>query len=123
MRTRTASVSLHDGWCVVATIDEGAQQSLADARENLTVTAEACGELQRPLLVDISRGTPLAPEVRHLYTGKELVVAFRALALLVESTPFGYVMGNIYLRIARPGIPTRLFADRDAAFAWLRTYA
>lgn len=122
MRTRTADVTLHEGWCVVTTIHDNATQSLDDARENLAATIAQCGEVRRPLLVDISRGRPLDPEVRHFYTGKELVAAFEALAMLVEATPLGYVIGNIYLRVARPGIPTRLFADRDEAFEWLRTF-
>jgi hypothetical protein len=30
------------------------------------------------------------------------------------------MMGNVYVRIAKPGIPTQLFADEAAAMAWLR---
>jgi hypothetical protein len=29
-------------------------------------------------------------------------------------------MGNLYLRIARPGLPTRLFNEEAAATAWLK---
>jgi hypothetical protein len=118
--TRTAEVTLHDGWCVVATIRPGVVQSLDDARENLATTMRICGGARRPLMVDISKGNPLEPEVRHFYTGEQLVASFKALALVVESTPLGYVIGNIYLRVARPGIPTQLFASRDNAFDWLR---
>ena len=28
-------------------------------------------------------------------------------------------MGNVYLRIARPGIPTQLFTDERRALEWL----
>ncbi|MGZ3442224.1 MAG: DUF7793 family protein [Polyangia bacterium] len=31
------------------------------------------------------------------------------------------MMGNIYLRVARPGVPTRLFPDEASALAWLNT--
>jgi hypothetical protein len=31
-------------------------------------------------------------------------------------------MGDIYLRVARPAIPTRLFTDEREALAWLRTF-
>ena len=123
LRTRTAEIVLHDQWCVLATIDANARQTVDDARENLAATATLAGDGRRPLLVDISRAAPLDPEVRHFYTGTQLVAAFHALGLLVEATPFGHVMGNIYLRVARPGIPTRLFVDRTKAFAWLRGFA
>lgn len=122
IRTRTADVTLHEDWCVIATIHENAVQSLDDARANLAATVKAGGGKRRPLLLDISKATPLEAEVRHFYTGKQLVEAFVAMALVVAATPLGYVIGNIYLRVARPGIPTRLFAERETSFAWMRTF-
>ena len=120
--TRTARVVLHGDGLVVTRIREAMAQSLADARENLDATIRACGGQRRPLLIDISRGEPLEPEVRHFYTGERLVEAFLALGLLVEASPFGRMMGNIYFRVAKPGIPTRLFTDEDAAVQWLRAF-
>ena len=105
---------------MIIRIREGAAQSLPDARENLAATIEACGGVRRPLLVDISRCLPLEPEVRHFYSGEILVESFLALALCIEASPFGTMMGNVYLRIARPGIPTRLFMREADALAWLR---
>ena len=32
------------------------------------------------------------------------------------------MMGNVYLRIARPGIPTQLFAEEAQARKWLTDY-
>lgn len=122
IQTRTAEVSANADGCVVIRIRAGAEQTLADAQENLSATQQACGGRRQRLIVDISRGLPLQPEVRHFYTGEKLVQSFLALALLVEASPFGRIMGNVYLRIARPGIPTRLFADESAAVEWLRTH-
>jgi hypothetical protein len=120
--TATAEITLRDEGIVVTRIAAGVQQSLGDARQNLAATVAACGRQKRPLLVDISRCQPLEPEVRHYYTGEVLVESFLALALVVEATPFGRMMGNIYLRVARPGVPTRLFPDEDSALAWLRSF-
>jgi len=121
-RTSTAEIALRGEGIVVTRIEAGVQQSLDDARENLAATVQACGSQKRPLLVDISRCRPLEPEVRHYYTGKVLVDSFLALALVVEATPFGRMVGNIYLRVARPGVPTRLFPDEASALAWLNTF-
>src|SRR5262249_32638502 len=101
----------------------GAAQTLDDARENLAASVAATGGRRRPLLVDISRCLPLEPEVRHYYTGKLLVDSFSAIGLLIEASPFGRMMGNVYLRVARPGIPTKLFADEPSAFDWLGAHA
>lgn len=120
--TRTAQIALHEGWCVVTRIQPGVLQSLDDARENLAAMNEVRQGIRRPALVDISVAAPLTPEVRHFYTGKELDEAFVAQALVIEATPFGRTMGDIYLRVARPAIPTRLFTDEREALAWLRTF-
>lgn len=122
INTSTAEVSLTDGGCVVARIRADARQSLADARENLAATIQASAGVRRPLLIDISRCAPLEPEVRHWYSGERLTVSFLALGLVVEASPFGRMMGNVYLRIAKPGIPTRLFTDEPSAFEWLERW-
>jgi hypothetical protein len=41
------------------------------------------------------------------------------MALLVESSPLGCMMGNVYMRVTRPGIPTRLFTNESRAVSWL----
>jgi hypothetical protein len=111
-----------DDGLVVTRIEALVIQSLADARDNLDATIRACAGQRRPLLIDISRAKPLDPEVRHFYTGERLVEAFLALGLLVEASPLGRMMGNIYFSVAKPGIPTRLFTDEPSAIQWLQTF-
>ena len=77
------------------------------------------GGTRRPLLIDIRTAQPLDADARHHYSGQTLVERFSALALLIDASPFGRMMGNVYLRIARPGIPTQLFADEAQAVEWL----
>ena len=77
---------------------------------------------RRPLLVDISEALPLDAEVRHYYSGQVLVDGFTALALVIHASPLGRMMGNVYLRVARPGIPTRLFNEPAVARAWLLSH-
>ena len=117
--TRTVRIRLNEQGLLTVRINDGATQSLADAKENLAVAVAETGGTRRPLLIDIRRAQPLDADARHHYSGQTLVDAFSALALLVEASPFGRMMGNVYLRIAQPGIPTRLFADETAAAEWL----
>jgi len=117
--TRTARIELNEQGVVSVRIYNGAQQSLADAKENLATAVSATEGQRRPLLIDIRRAKPLDAEARHHYSGQTLVDAFLALALLVEASPFGRMFGNIYLRVAKPGIPTRLFSDETEAAEWL----
>src|SRR5262245_30201629 len=116
---RTAQIDLTDDGLLIVRINDGAFQSPDDAKENLALAvAEARGK-RRPLLIDIHAAQPLDAEARHHFSGQTLVERFSALALLVEASPFGRMMGNVYLRIARPGIPTLLFSDEMQAVKWL----
>ena len=120
--TETAVVQLSEDGVVIVRIRDGARQSLADARRNLAAALfEATGR-RRPLLIDIKRAQPLDADARHYYSGQKLVDNFSAIALLVDNSPFGNMMGNIYLRVARLGIPTQLFTDQSRALAWLTKY-
>jgi hypothetical protein len=120
--TATAQIALGDDGVLVVRIRERAQQRPKDARENLdTALSEGRGR-RRPLLVDITGSEPLDAETRHLYSGQTLVTGFTALALLVEASPLGIMMGNVYFRVARPGIPTHLFTDEARAVEWLKGY-
>jgi hypothetical protein len=119
---RTASIQLHDDGLVVVRIHPGVRQSVANARANLEGAIAARAGVRRPILVDISHCEPLAPDVRRCYTGELLVDSFSALAMLVEVSTFGRMIGNIYLQIARLGVPARLFSDEAQALDWLRAH-
>jgi hypothetical protein len=121
-QTPTADINLESDGILIVRILKGSRQRPDDARENLTMAiAEARGH-RRPLLVDITGSPPLDAETRHLYSGQTLVDSFTALALLVEGSPLGRMMGNVYFRVARPGIPIHLFTEEDRAIRWLTGY-
>jgi len=120
--TKTAQIALDDQGLLIVRIRDGAHQSLADAKENLALAVSETRGLRRPLLIDIRKAQPLEADARHHYSGQTLVERFSALALLVEGSPFGRMMGNVYLRIARPGIPTQLFSDEARALEWLTAH-
>jgi hypothetical protein len=120
--TETAFVELGSDGVLSVRIRTAAAQSLVNARENLSAALEMGAGKRRPLLVDISEALPLEAEVRHYYSGQVLVDGFTALAMVIHASPVGRMMGNVYLRVARPGIPTKLFAESSMARAWLMTY-
>lgn len=117
--TRTAAVEIEDGLLVVR-IRPGIRQVLEDARANIGACAEVSGGSRPGLLLDITKAVSLDPEVRHFYTGSVILEVCSALALLVEISPLGRIMGNVYLRVANPGIPTRVFDSEARARTWLR---
>lgn len=117
--TKTARIALSEEGLLIVRINDGAHQSLADAKENLAVAVSETRGQRRPLLIDIRTAQPLDADARHHFSGQTLVERFSALALLIEASPLGQMIGNVYLRVARPGIPTRLFSDEVRAIEWL----
>jgi len=120
--TKTALIALNEEGLLIVRIKDGAYQSLSDAKENLALAAAETQGRRRPLLIDIRTAQPLEADARHHYSGQTLVERFSALALLIDGSPFGRMMGNVYLRIARPGIPTQLFSDEGRALEWLSAH-
>jgi hypothetical protein len=120
--TPTALISLGADGVVSVRIKRGAEQLLADAKENLGSALIEREGVRRPLLVDIRVSLPLDAEARHYYSGQVLVDGFSALGMIVDASPLGRMMGNVYLRVARPGIPARLFTDEESAVKWLREF-
>ncbi len=120
--TETALVELGADGVLSVRVRTAAAQSIANAKQNLSAALEMAAGQRRPLLVDISEALPLDAEVRHYYSGQVLVDGFTALAVVIHASPLGRMMGNVYLRVARPGIPTRLFTEPAMARAWLMSY-
>jgi hypothetical protein len=118
--TATARVDLDADGVVTVRIQPGVHQSMANAEENLGAALGERDGRRRPLLIDMRGARPLDAEVRHFYSGQVLIDGFLALGLLVDANPLGVTMGNVYLRVARPGIPTRLFTSEDRAHDWLK---
>jgi hypothetical protein len=120
--TKTARVALGDDGVLTVSIQPSAKQTIENAKENLAAALATRDGQRRPLLIDIRGGQPLDAEVRHYYSGQVLVDGFTALGLLVDASPLGRMMGNVYFRVARAGIPTRLFTSDDDAHRWLKEH-
>ncbi len=107
---------------VIVRVRSGARQSMTDASENLATAIAQTGGRRRPLLVDIRSAQPLAADVRRQYSGRAVVEAFTALALIVEASPLGRMMGNVYFSVARLDMPTKLFVEESQALEWLKDF-
>jgi hypothetical protein len=116
--TRTARVEKTNEGIVITRILPDIQQNLDDAVENISVSAEACGGRRAPIVVDLRHAMTLDAETRHYYSGKQLTDFFTSIAILVPGGAFGKMMGNLYLRVANPGIPSRLFDSETEAVRW-----
>ena len=120
--TRTARVERSAEGIVVTRIQPDVVQTVEDAIQNVSTSAKACGGKKGPLLVDLRFARPLDAETRHYYSGKQLTDFFTSMAMVVPIGAWGKMFGNIYLRVAKPGIPARLFNNENDALAWSQRY-
>jgi hypothetical protein len=116
--TETCRFEVNEG-VVVVRVRPAVTQSVHHAQENVAVASSLAGAERRALLLDLRAALPLPSEVRHFYSGEIFDRRFSAMGVLVAATPLGRMLGNLYLRIARIGVPTRLFETEEQALAWL----
>lgn len=119
IETRTGVVRLRDDGAIEVRIHPKVRQLVADAKENLQAASALAGLVRRPLLVDIQQSEALDPQARHYYATSPLHGNFTRFALLINASPLGRMMGNVYLKMSKHRVPTRLFASEDEAIGWL----
>lgn len=116
--TRACTFLLDPRGFVRATMREGLEMDLTDAREALRATAQLSGGQRVPVLVDSRRIKSQSREARQEFASDEAVRICSAVALLVGS-PVSRIIANFFLRQQIQRTPTRLFTDETAAVEWL----
>jgi hypothetical protein len=103
--TGTSVYELRSDGIVAQRVRSSKTQTLADARENTDAFVRITFATERG--------------VRDHYASREATRLCHAIALLIGSTA-GRVIGNLFLAIQAPTVPTRLYTDEAAAIVWLR---
>ena len=89
---------------------------LEDVIAALEAMAQLTGGRRSPLLMDLHDVSPQDRSVRMEFARRGDLVS--AVALIVD-TPLSRVMGNLFINVSRPPMPTRLFDNEASALAWL----
>lgn len=93
---------------------------LADAQEVIRTVDAMCGGVRRPTLVDLRELRSMSRDCRKYFAGPETARVQVAVALLVVS-PLARAIGNFFMGLNKPLIPTRLFTSEADALVWLRS--
>jgi hypothetical protein len=80
-----------------------------------------CSGTAFPVLSDIRRIKHVDKEARAYLAKSESTVFIRAGAFLVNNQ-LQKILGNFFILIDKPEIPTRLFTDEAEALAWLQQF-
>ena len=98
-----------------------AEVTLADAEETMAAYKKISQGKRYPLFVDTKKMKSFERGARLYYAGEEAAKVASAVALIID-TPLSRVLGNFYLGVSNPHLPTKLFTDEDKALSWLKGY-
>ena len=109
-----------DGICRIIHVP-GAEVSLEDARETMSAYKKLNQGKRLPLLIDTKTMRSLSRDARQYYASEEAAACASAAAIIV-GTPVSKVLGNFYIGLSNPHLPSRLFSSEDQALEWLRGF-
>jgi len=119
IETRISILTLTEDGILVASIKEQSEESYEDARENGAGLLKILdGGPPAPLLVDMRMAAGQSMEARKYYA--EHAGQWSTKVALLVGSPVSRVMGNIYMGLNKPKVPTRMFTDEGKAYSWLR---
>ncbi len=101
-------------------VKPGADVTVQFAKENSDAVNALYVDRKFPLLID-SRGIrSMTRDARNQFTTKGRETNTMAFAIIIDSS-LSKVIGNFFLGINKPAVPTRLFDNETDAEAWLKT--
>jgi len=102
---------------------DGAEDTLETAKENVSVIAKVFEEtkIRIRLIIDLRKFANVNKQARAFYGSDEVTRTHRALAFIIDSG-FSRVIGNFYLGLNKPKIPTKLFTKEEDAIEWLKEF-
>ena len=95
-----------------------AEVSLEDAMENSKVVNGFYVNEKFPLLIDARGIKSISREARSFFTTNGRETNTMAFGIIIDSA-VSKVVGNFFLGINKPAVPTKLFLNEKAAVEWL----
>lgn len=103
------------------TVKRNAVIGLADAQENSKAVLKISQGKTLGLLVDLREIRSISKEARDHFAMHNRQPGVSAIAMLIKS-PLSRVVGNFFLGINMPSVPTNLFTSEEKAIAWLKKF-
>lgn len=103
---------------IVSRVSPLAEVELEHAKRNTGRVHELSGDQVYPILVDIRKIRSISKEARDHFSMRGRKPGVVAIAMLVSS-PLSRIIGNFYLGLNQPAVPTRLFSDEKMAIEWI----
>ncbi len=119
--TDTQTLSLGKDGIFYCVLKQDSDVTLEEARKVVAKMKEMNGGLARPTLVDIRSIRSISREARAFFAGVENAEVQKAAALIVSSS-ISRIVGNFFIGLNKPIVPTKLFTSEVDALNWLKDY-
>lgn len=97
----------------------GSEIQLQDAKANTAKVIEVSGGANYPILVDLKEIKSISKEARDHFSMRGRKPNVTAIAMLVSS-PLSRIIGNFFLGLNKPTVPTRMFTSEEDAIYWMK---
>lgn len=114
-------IEVGDDDIVRAKVKDHAIVNLKFAVEMTDTLQKITPDGSRPLLIDLGKINYITKEARDHFKGEKRKPTAPAVAL-VANTSLSVLIGNFYLRLNKPKLPTKLFINENSAVKWLKKF-
>lgn len=94
---------------------------LEHAIENTKIVTSFFADKKFPILIDARNIKSMSYEARHHFSAHGRDTKTNAFGIIIGSS-ISRVLGNFYLGINKPAVPTKLFDNEQDAINWLRQF-
>ncbi|MCD6067445.1 MAG: hypothetical protein K0S33_2271 [Bacteroidetes bacterium] len=102
-------------------VKAGSEVTVELARENSNAVNSLLQTKKRPLLVDARGIKSMTRDARNQFSTKGRETQTLAFGILIGSQ-VSKVIGNFFMGINKPAVPTRLFDKEEEAIVWLKQF-
>jgi hypothetical protein len=95
------------------------KEDAIEIRQSIT---KLCPNMKFAVMVDGSNYFSTTVELRQLIASDEYTQLRFATAIVTESLA-GKIIGNFFIKVNKPGSPTKIFSKEEDAFRWLNHLA
>jgi hypothetical protein len=119
IETKFFRTSLEPGKFILTRVKADAEIELEDAKANTAAVIEISKGENFPILVDLREIKSITKEAREHFSMKGRKPHVTAIAMLINS-PVSKIVGNFFLSLNHPIVPTRLFTSEQEAIYWMK---
>lgn len=117
----TFLTSVNNEGVAITRVKKDAIIGVAEAKENTKAIISLTGGKPCPMLVDTREINSISKEARDHFSMRDRKGYVNSIAILIAS-PVSRIIGNFFMGLNKPTVPTKLFTEEETALKWLRTF-